>query len=315
MYSFLGEWQWNINDSWTAFLGGRMDRHTFTDTMFSPRAALVHTPNERDTYKLMWSRSLRANFEEYMKRQDQLHGTKSEPEKLDSIEFRYERQQSKNLDLAASLFWHYNLQSLGWSQADQSYTIAGTQRTYGVELEATYHTDKTRFTVSHGYTKLYSFYLSPAQRNYRPTAPAQAVTANPYGYGCDLTNWSNHNTKLVYQRKLDDKWTFDASMRIYWGFPGMREFDKYYPYNSVTNATADRRQIEPDWKRAYRGSYFLDLGLQYKYSKNLEIGITGYNLLGILEKDLNKRNFVEVAGTGDFRDSAPAVAVSLTYKF
>jgi iron complex outermembrane receptor protein len=315
MYSFLGEWQWNVSDKWTTFLGARLDRHTFTDTMFSPRAALVHTPNERDTYKLMWARSVRANFEENMKRQDQLTHDKSAPEKLDSIELRYERQQSKNLDLAASAYVHYNLQALGWSETAQSYAIAGTQKTYGVELEASYHTDKTRLTVAHGYTKLYGFHLEPDQQNERPAAPAQSITAEPYGYGNDLVNWSNHNTKLVYQRKLNDKWTFDSSMRIYWGFPGMKDFDKYYPYADSGAATAGNREIEKGWERAYRGSYFLDLGLNYKYSKNLEIGITGYNLLGIFNKDFNKRNFVETKGMGDFRDAAPAVGVSLTYTF
>jgi iron complex outermembrane receptor protein len=315
MYSFLGEWQWNINDKWTTFIGGRLDRHTFTDQMFSPRAALVHTPNDRDTYKLMWSRSVRANFEEFMKKQDQLNGKLSDPEKLDSIEFRYERQQSKNLDLAASAYVHYNLQALGWSESSQSYSIAGTQRTFGFELEASYHTDKTRFTVSHGYTKLYDFYLVPDSCGVFPRAPGQSVTAEPYGIGNDLTNWSNHNTKLVYQRKLDDKWTFDASMRIYWGFPGMKDFDKYYPYAGSSQATSDYREIEKGWKRAYRGSYYLDLGLQYKPSKNLTIGITGYNLLGVFNKDFNKRNFVETKGMGDFRDAAPAIGVSLAYKF
>jgi outer membrane receptor for ferrienterochelin and colicin len=315
MYSFLGEWQWNINDKWTSFIGGRIDHHTYTEQMFSPHAALVFTPNERDTFKGMWARSVRAAFEEDMKRQDQLSDKFSDPEKLDSIEFRYEREQSKNLDLAGSMFIHYNLKALGWSQAAQEYTIAGTERTFGLEFEASYHTDKTRFTVSHGYTKLYGFYLEPSQRTTFPDAPTQSITAKPYGVGNDLTNWSNHNTKMVYQRKLDDKWTFDASLRIYWGFPGMKDFDKYYPYAGTSQATAGDRQIVEGWKRAYRGSYFLDLGLQYKASKNLEIGITGYNLLGIFNKDFNKRNYVEVIGVGDFRSAAPAVGVSLTYTF
>ena len=63
LYSILGEWQWNINDKWTTFLGGRVDDHTYTDKMFSPRVAIVHTPTDKDTYKLMWSRAVRANFE------------------------------------------------------------------------------------------------------------------------------------------------------------------------------------------------------------------------------------------------------------
>ena len=51
LYSILGEWQWNINDKWTTFAGGRIDKHTFTDEMYSPRAAVVYSPTDIDTLK------------------------------------------------------------------------------------------------------------------------------------------------------------------------------------------------------------------------------------------------------------------------
>jgi len=67
------------------------------------------------------------------------------------------------------------------------------------------------------------------------------------------------------------------------------------------------------WEKAYRNNYYLNLGLQYQPNKDLTIGVVGYYLLGIFDKDLNKRNYLD--GSGDFRDHAPAVAVSVTYKF
>ncbi len=301
MFSLLGEWQWTISDRWTAFLGGRLDDHTYTAKMFSPRAALIHTPNIRDTYKLMFTRSVRTNFEEEMKGEwDNVHRN-SDPEKLTSWELRYERKQSENLDFAASAY-HHKLDAISWAGKS---TNVGTQGDWGVEGELTYHTEKTRFTLSHGYTKLIYFKLLPGMTTH--------ISAMPYNYGDDLTNWSNHNTKAVYQRKLNDKLTFDASLRIYWGFPGMKDYSDYRPYAASSTA----RVINNDgWERAYRGSYFLDLGLNYKYSKNLEINVTGYNLLGIFNKDFNKRNYIETGGTGmDFRSHAPAVGVSMTYIF
>lgn len=311
MHSVLGEWQWNINDQWTTFLGGRIDDHKYTRPMYSPRAVLVHTPNKRDTYKLMWGRSVRANTEEEMKLQDDAGGGTCDSEKFDSVELRYERMHNENLDLAASVYVHYNLQAIVWNENIDVSGLAGTQREYGIELEADYHTDKTRIHASHGYTKLYSFYLEQDRWTWRPTAPSQAVTAEPYGYGHDLTNWSNHISKLTVQHKLDDKWTFDASLRIYWGFPGMKDFDSYFPYAGGNRPSI----IEGGWRRAYRGSYFLNLGLQYKHSKNLEVNLTGYNLLGVFNKDFNKRNYVQTAGGGDFRSHAPAIGVSMLYKF
>jgi len=308
MYSFLGEWQWTLNDQWTTFLGARLDDHTYTKSMFSPRAAVVYTPTNIDAIKLMWSQSVRTNFETEMKRQDMdpTLSNNTTPEKIDNVELRYERQQTKNLDLAASFFL-YSLKVISWNQSIMQSVPVGTQKDYGVEIEASYHNDKTRVTISHGYTKLLDFTLEPGQTSY--------ITAKPYGYGDDLTNWSNQITKVVFQHKLDEKWTINSSLRIYWGFPGMKDYDKYYPYSGMPASYPDYPIVEDGWERAYRGSYFLDLGLQYKPSKDLTIGVNGYDLLGVFNRDFNKRNYIEVAGTGDFRDQAPAVGVSVTYKF
>jgi outer membrane receptor for ferrienterochelin and colicin len=309
MYSLLGEWQWTINEKWTTFLGGRIDDHTYTDPMYSPRAAVIYMPTDKDTLKLMWSRSVRANFEAEMKRRamDVNLSNNSTPEKLDSVELRYERQHSRNLDLAASFFLHYNLEVISWNQSTMQSVPVGTQKQYGIEVEAFYHTEKTSVMISHAYTKLIDFKLEEGQNSY--------ITAKPYGYGDDLTNWSNHITKLTADHKLDEKWSVNTSLRIYWGFPGMKDYDKYYPYSGMAASYPDYPLIEDGWKRAYRGSYFWDLGLQYKPNKDLIIGLNGYNLLGIFDKDLNKRNYIEVVGNGDFRDHAPAVGVSVTYKF
>ncbi|MDD5327387.1 MAG: TonB-dependent receptor [Phycisphaerae bacterium] len=304
MYSLVGEHQWTINDKWTTFIGARLDRHTYTSWMFSPRAAIVHTPTEKDTFKLMWARSVRSNYDGAMRANYDSSGGDSDPEKLDSIELRYERQHNKNLDLAASCFVHYSLQVVDWSQTDYATIPVGTQRDYGFELEATYHTEKTRLQLSHSYTKLYGFYLAD------PTLVTY-ITSKPYGYGDDLAQWANHLTKLVYQRKLNDQWTFDASLRVYWGFPGMKDFNKYYPYARAEDPT--HSVIEDGWEKAYRGNYYLNLGLQYKPNKDLTVGITGYNLLGIFNKDFNKRNYLN--SYGDYRSYAPALGVSLTYKF
>jgi iron complex outermembrane receptor protein len=301
MYSLLGEWQWNINSEWTTFLGGRIDKHTYTDAMLSPRAAIIYSPTEKDTLKLMWSRSVRANVEEEMKRQAMNGGGISTPEKLDTIEFRYERQQNKNFDLASSIFMHYNFQLVSWDDTTHQSTTVGTQKDWGAELEASYHTEKTRLTLSHGYTKLLDFTLAPDRTTY--------ATAKPYGRGDDLANWSNHITKLTAQQKLDDKWTLNASFRMYWGFPGTKDYNRQFP----TLHPGGGQFVEDGWEKAYRGDYFLNLGLQYKPNKNLTIGITGYNLLGIFNIDLNKRNYLD--SNGDYRSEAPAVGVSVEYKF
>lgn len=293
LYSFFAEDQWKINDQWTSFIGGRIDKNTYTDYMYSPRASLVYTPNEKDTYKLMWAESLRSNNAEIMKIQKMTDGGVSDPETLDSIEMRYERTQNKNLDLAASVYVHYNLDVIGWSDSDLSTVNIGTQRDWGFELEAAYHTKNTRLAISHGFTKLYSFNLNEGKSTF--------IAAEPYD---DLANWSNNVTKITAQHKLNDKWTVDGSFRAYWGFPGMKDYVDY------KNATG----LDPGWERSYRGNFYLNTGIQYKPSKNLSIGVNGYYLLGIFDIDLNKRNDYG-ATSASYRCHAPAVSVSISYKF
>ena len=301
LYSLVGEHQWTINDNWTSFIGARIDEYTYTDSMFSPRTALVFTPNEKDTYKIMWSESIRANNAEEMRIQYLLTGENSDPEKLSSAEFRYERIQNKNLDFAASAFVHYDFELIGWDNPARSITNIGTQKEYGFELEASYHTDKSRISISHSYTKLYDFDLVEGRNT--------AVTVEPYGYGDDLTNWSNHITKLNAEHKLNDKWTINGSLRAYWGFQGLKDFAKFFNYESVYYTG-----IDPKWNESFRGNFYLNTGLQYKPKDNLTFNVNGYNLLGIFDKDYNKRNYYS-SERATYRSHAPSIGISMTYKF
>jgi len=299
MYSFLAEHQWTITDRWTTFIGARLDDHTFTNWMFSPRVAIGYTPTDKDTLKLIWSRSVRAQLAEEMKKQDMAGLGNSEPETLSTIELRYERQQSKSLDLAASIFVHYDFDVVSWSGSDSN--VIGTQRDYGIELEASYHTDRTRIMVSHAYTKLYDFDLVPGEWT--------LITAKPYGFGDDLAMWSNHLTKLTVEHRLDEQWTADGSVRVYWGFPGMRDYDRYL--RSRWTDGWRYPATDPNLDEPYRANCYLNLGLRYKPSPTLTLGVNGYYLLGIFDEDLNKRN----GGKSAYRDHAPALAFWASYRF
>jgi outer membrane receptor protein involved in Fe transport len=170
-WSFLGEHQWTISDRWSSFVGARVDNNPFTGNLFSPRAALVHTPTTKDTVKIIWARSLRSNFAEEMKAQDMTDGLQSTPERLSSAELRYERKQNKSLDLAGALFYLYDLEVIGWT-GDRSASV-GTQRQWGMELEAYYHTERDRLSISHSFTQLDDFELL--------TGMDTLITAYPYG--------------------------------------------------------------------------------------------------------------------------------------
>jgi outer membrane receptor protein involved in Fe transport len=219
----------------------------------------------------------------------------SDPETLDSVEMRYERAQNKNLDLAASVYVHYNLDVIAWDNTALSTENIGSQRDWGFELEAAYHTKNTRLAVSHGFTKLYDFNLEPGKTTF--------IAAEPYD---DLANWSNNVTKITAQHKLSDKWTINGSFREYWGFPGMEDY------------VEKNTRVDSDWERSYRGNSYLDAGIQYKPKENLTFCLNGYYLLGMFNEDFNKRNYYiidQTRSTGSYRCHAPSVSLSMIYKF
>ncbi len=307
LYSLLGEYQWNISDKFTTFVGSRFDWHDFTPRMWSPRAVLVYTPNIKDTVKVSYTRSVRAPqaaemYKEWVTNNEE----RSKPERIFVWELRYERQQSDHWWLAGSLFRN-DLDVVG---AASGVSQVGNLITWGFEAEIMYKTDKTRFSVSHALTKQVDF----DDRGTSEFPPS--VSERGKGYGNDLAAWNNNSTKFYFQEKLTDKFTFDSSLRIYWGSPGQEEYANWvkgnwddigwnqWCYDREHNDTFDKPTA------------FLNLGLQYEPMPDLTIRVDGYNLLGIFDRALNKRFMVwDNLYPADARASAPALGVSLRYKF
>jgi outer membrane receptor for ferrienterochelin and colicins len=205
--SVFGEHQWRINKQWTNFLSLRMDKNTYTEPLYSPRLAIVYTPDEINTFKLMLTKSLRMTFAEEMRWQWEHNGTTSDPEELKSVELRYERQQTPHLLLAGNVFYH-ELNVIAWDageysvEFDSGTTKAGQMQTWGVELELQYRRKPWTVNLSHGYTKPLNFDV----RNDAITV----LTAEPYGYGNDLANWSNPYHKagcrLRFRLQVATRW-------------------------------------------------------------------------------------------------------------
>lgn len=303
--SLFGEHQWKIDERWTHFTSVRLDKNTYTDWLFSPRLTTVYAPDDMNTWKLMLAKSLRMTFAEEMRWQWEHGKQTSSPEELKSAELRYERQQSPNLLLAGSVFYH-DLDVIAWDSGeygvefDSGTTQVGTLQQWGAELELRYKKKPWRVLLSHGYTKLLNF-----ERNQDADT---VLTAEPYGYGDDLANWSNHVTKLVVGYDLDDRWRLDGSARVYWGYPGAEDFARFVTDNQSPIA------IAPGYDDPYGPSAFVNLGLQYKAADHLTVRVDSYNLLGWFDDTLNKRLY-GFNSYGDYRVQAPAFGISVRYLF
>jgi outer membrane receptor protein involved in Fe transport len=175
-------------------------------------------------------------------------------------------------------------------------------RTYGIELEGIYKKGKNEVILSHSFTRMYKF--NPI-RNADGSYIDQSFTSSPYGYGNELDFWSDHQTKLVVRRQIDDKLSVDGSLRIMWGFPGAKEFNRY---------RHDTWGIPIPSDSLFGGNMKLDLGVTYAFSKDLEMRIDGYNLLGLIDDDYNQNLIIDQVNASA-RSSAPALGISVKYTF
>jgi iron complex outermembrane receptor protein len=299
-YSGMGEWQWGICDWLTSFVGGRVDKNTYTDPMYSPRAALVFTLTEKDTIKASATRSVRMNNAEEMRWEFLSNDAMSQPEKLDNFELRYERQQTENLWLALTGFAN-KLEVISWDGGVNATKAIGEQKLRGLEGEITYKKGEFTLSASHGFTELVDFTLQPGS--------STALTAKPYGYGDDLANWHNQISKIQAKYNVTSKLSVNTSARMYWGAPGAEDYAEYL--NTVGSNT--EKADMSDYK-ANKAAYFINLGAEYKYSKNLTLRLDGTNLMGFIDEDYNKRMYTQDT-FNDYRCTAPSFIASLTYLF
>jgi len=302
-FSTLGEYQWEMAPKWHLFLGGRADKHTYTDWLFSPRAAIVFAATDKDTLKLVYNRSVRRADDGDIRALIISTDDEGETEKIDNYELRYERQQQESLWFALSAYYS-DYDVLAWTFNTSRSTDLGTLEFYGLEGEVTYSGKKLRAILSHNYTKHHDFDLAD------PTITLQNVSASPYGFGDDLANWSNHNTKLAMEYDFTEKWMGSSSVRIIWGYPGGEDLADY---NSAVLGNNINFPLTDGSDKAWEESVFLNMGVQYQANENTLVRFDALNVLGFFDEDLNKRNAFQ--RTSMFRNEAPAVMFTVRKTF
>jgi iron complex outermembrane receptor protein len=300
--ALLAEHQMRWNEKWTTFASARLDKHSYTDNLFSPRLALVYTPTHQDTFKWIAARAVRRTSESELREQEVKNGTRGATETLASFEFRYDRQQHKNLSLGFGTFVERN-KAIGYNQVVERSEPVGTFDIWGIDLELNYQSDNTKLSFSHGYTKQLKASLAGPDI-------VQGISAAPYGFGNDLANWSNNITKIAVVHKLNDKMNVSSSLRVYWKFPGAKDLADWNStqVNPRTIAVAD-----PGWEKSYGTSAFLNAGLEYHPRKELTVRVDAFNILGWADKTLNKRIYI-LRGS-NYSSEAAALAVSANFKF
>jgi hypothetical protein len=219
------------------------------------------------------------------------------------MELRWERRPYPNLCYGASVFTQSH-DVVGFSGTVSRSLLLGTFESWGWELEANYVAESDFFTISHGYVKLlHGFLVDPTL--------IQGISAAPYGFGNDFANWSNHLTKFAWARNVDPYTNLSTSLRVYWGFPGARDLAQYN--ETLATPSGSIAQADPGYDNAFGANIFLDMGYQRRLSDHLSWRLDLYNVLGWIDIDLNKRNYIN--RVSDYRPEAAAVGVSATANF
>jgi iron complex outermembrane receptor protein len=301
-FSFLAEDHWDITPKWSLFTDLRIDKNYQTDFMYSPRMALIYTPTSNDTFKLITSQAVKADVAETLEFQREISGVKGDTETLRSVELSYNRLLGEHFSVGINTFYN-DFKPIGWNDALGKTTVVGDETIIGAELEVAYQTKTLRIGLSHGYSQLVNFDSSVQG------IEAQAITAQPYGFGHDLNHWSTHITKLQFTYQPVEKLRFSGSLRVFWGWPGSKD---YTDYANATGVDADGSPLEflrdPNYNPYGKIQARLNLGATYAISKNCSISIHGYNLLGLVDGHLNDR-FIMFSSSA----SQDAVAAMATF--
>ncbi|MBS1213762.1 MAG: TonB-dependent receptor, plug, partial [Proteobacteria bacterium] len=300
--SFLAEHQWHLGENWTTFASARVDKHTYTDWLFSPRLAVAFTPTPQDTLKLIAARALRRNGDGELRQEHVQSSNQGTAETLDSLEFRYERQHGEHWNIGFSAFAQRN-DAIGFDAAANHSIAVGTFDIWGLEPEITFRTEKTRLTLSHGFTHLLDSSLA------KPDI-VQGISSQPYGFGNDLANWSNNITKLALIHQLNEQWSASTSLRVYWGFPGA---EALADWNASLSQPTSLALADPGYHKAYGPSVYWNAGLEYRPVKNLTVRADAFDILGWADETLNKRMYY-FRGS-DYSVEAASIGLSVKLAF
>ena len=180
-------------------------------------------------------------------------------------------------------------------------------------MEAVYRTERSRIVASQSYTGLLQFdlvgpFALPDPFDLADPFFQQRISASPYGFGSDMANQSPHLTKLAVHYDHCGCWSSDASLRVYWGFPGDQDLTDFD--NAWFTAQGDANQVsDPGFSKAFQEAVFLNYALNYRVNDCVTARLDFYNLLGWFDRDLNKRNFIFQPTT--YRDEAAALAATV----
>jgi len=307
-YSFMAELKYHLRPEIQTLLSARIDKNDFTDSMFSPRIAVVANIDEHNTIKASWQQSLRMNTMTDLYIED-LEGNQNDPEEIKAFELSY--HHIINPQLYSNLtFYTYDTEIIAWS-GDKS-ELVGTQKANGLELEISYNASNVTFGINHSYLKLNDWNFVAKDDD---GSKSQKISLSDFflnrsflslnSTGNSLTFWSDNTTKLWSDIRLGDDFILHVDARIMWKLDYGNDLYSMYDnaYAAVDTSSLSSGDLESytnglqtlseyqkviDDKEAFGRSIRLNASIIWNvpYLNNTKLSLYGQNLVNF---DDNKR--------------------------
>jgi outer membrane receptor protein involved in Fe transport len=276
-HAFLGELNAELTPKLTTLLSARLDKHSYTDYMLSPRSAWIYELRKDHYLKFIAQRSVRMNTQEELYMNHAL-GADNDPEKLDTLEAIYSGQMTKRLSFQSSLFYNWG-DVIAWDWVQRRTAPVGKLETAGLELETLYQKDDFRIGLNHAFTKQIAWDLDDNlavsgisySDYYRDAGSGVIITSQ----GNDLNNWPNQATKLFSDLwLLNRKLVLHGDMRALWGFEGSQD-----GLDALAKAGGNAAEIADIRSRdAYDPEIVADVSLAYKVSRYATLTVFVHNI-------------------------------------
>lgn len=307
MLSGVVELQYLLNDNISIIGGTRIDKHDYTKVMVSPRVAMVIKTPSNHLFRMQYSTANRRNDDMELR---QVHLANNVVVKdHESIDF-YEVSgniQIKKLAFQPSVYYA-DYDNFGWDWRTLTTKYTGTLQYWGAELSAIYRSKNSYLRLSHNYIKQISFTLPKTpEGETEPDNPANNLSILGGSYSKSFRNFPDHLTKAVYQHKVTKKIAISSSLQITWYLQGAHDGALYQEdllkEKTATLAKEGIATPSPAYHQAYtegevytnkritafKPSAYLHFGYHHTFNKHFSGSIHGYNLLGLINDDLNKR--------------------------
>ncbi len=286
MLSGIGEAQYSIRDNINVLTGVRVDKHIYTGIMVSPRASIVWKSKDDHLMRFQYSRSNRRQDDADLRYEFLASGEENGAvEAINFYELSGDIHLHEKVVIRPSVYYS-DYDVVAWSS--QISKPIGNLKYYGAELSAIYKGAKGYGQFSHSFVRISEFSEVEEIKN--------NVSASAYGYGNSFGSFPDHLTKLFYQHKINKKMSLSTSLQITWKLKGAEDMANYNRDSLASHVAWD---LSDNATTSHKPSAYLNAGYVYKITDKLKASFFAYNLLGLIDEDLNKR--VEFQKTSHYR--------------